>query len=194
MEFTPARVIIISQILLGTSLVLCTILIPRYLFSRNQGGVSNYGTHDATRGLFSFGFAAAASGTLLAGVRLRSRVARRADLHFALCSLGVLYLLVLLSTFSYKSTLSAKYLHELAAMALFVGMLLIASWLAVRGGLTNKSTQLAFIVFCGSFLIATLTLFGYLHLLFGAQIVCGVSFGYFLAHNLQIVETDVPVP
>lgn len=106
----------------------CLIIVPRYFFSLDQGGISNYGTEAQTRGIFILGFGAAALGTLAASLKLPKHTIHKSTLKFGMYLLSLSYMLVLISTFSYKLNDSNKQLHLQAALALFIIMLLAAIW------------------------------------------------------------------
>ncbi len=191
--FRPEWYITAGQIILGICLLGCLVLIPGYFFSYNQGGISNYGTDPRTTWLFVLGFGAATAGVLLAAFRLPQATTRRLQLQVGLVLLAVLYLAVLLSTFSYKMNESYRLLHLYAAIALFLGMFIGASWLrfvAIKDAPTP--TRVAFVVFCIGLIIAILMQAGVLQLLFTAQIVCGIAFGYMLTQGVRLLSGADP--
>ncbi len=182
----PHHYFAIGQIALGLSLLLCLVIIPRYFFRLDQGGVSNYGTEQQTVWLFVFGFGAAALGALLAAARLPTGVVHRRRLQFELVVLAVLYLAVLFSTFSYKDNEAYRQLHVQAALVLFVWMLTSALWLrfvVVRDVIMKR----LFIVLAVGFVLSGLTFLGYLHVLFTAQLVSGIAFGYMMTHGMKVL-------
>ena len=187
MNLRPHHYLLISQIILTASVLLCTIIFPQYLLSTNQGGVSNFGTEDRTRVVFSIGFGAVAVGSWLAARRIRIVAKRLSRLRWGLYLLSCLYLLVLISTFSYKLVPAYRTLHIQAAILLFWGMLALAIWLRII--LNNQSAiRVAFIVFVVGFVTALLTFIGIFHLLFVAQLICGFSFGYILVRGVASLE------
>lgn len=187
MRIRPDQYIAVSQLVLGLCLFICLLLIPRYFFSLDQGGVSNYGTEDRTIGLYTIGFGVAAIGTLFASLKLPVHTPRLAFVRLELLLLSVLYATSLLSTYQYKLNDGFRLLHEQAAIALFVGMLLVTVWL--RFVFANDSkTRRAFIIFCVGFLAAALTLSGFLHVLFTAQLISGISFAYILVRGVSILN------
>lgn len=183
MNRRPDWYIVAGQSILGLCLLVCLVLVPHYFFSRNQGGVSNYGTDPHTRLLFVAGFGAAALGTFLAALALHSSSAASKRFRASLFGISLLYLLVMASTFPYKISPAYRHLHEQAAVTLFAGMLAIVVWLLFTTTRDSK-VNLALALFFLGFITAALTQAGLVHLLFTAQVVCGFSFGYLLKHGV----------
>jgi hypothetical protein len=183
----PQTYFAVGQVVLALCLFTCLAIIPSYFFSFDQGGVSNYGTEPRTTGLFVLGFGVATLCTFLAGRTLPQKTKRRNQLQLGLYVLACLYLLVMLTTFSYKLNETFRELHGYASIALFVGMLVGALWLrfvAVR----DSPGRWAFVVFCVSLGAGVLTVLGVLHLLFTVQLVCGMAFGYMLTHGIAALQ------
>ena len=191
MSLRPERYVAVSQIALGLCLFICLLLTPHYFFSLDQGGVSNYGTENRTIGLFTLGFSLAAIGSLLAGIKIPVHGPKQVIMRLGLLLLSALYGLNLLTTYQYKLNSSSKRLHHQAAVALFIGMLLIVIWLRVVCAKDRKA-KLAFIVFGIGFLASTVTFFGFLHVLFTAQLICGISFAYMLIRCVSLLDHQQP--
>lgn len=187
MTLSSKQHVAFGQIALGLSLFICLLLVPHYLLATNQGGVSNYGTNNTTRILFVFGFGAAALGMFVGATKLPAGPKYARGMKLSMYMLSVLYVLVLLSTFSYKSGAFEKQLHELSALVLFIVMLYQAVQIRFMSA-DDRRLQIAFIIFCAGWLAGILTAFEVLHVLFTAQILCGVSFGYMLTRILGRVK------
>ncbi len=187
MNIRPSQFVAFGQIALGLSLFIALLITPRYFFASDQGGVSNYGAGDQTRPLFIAGFGAAAAGAFIASLKLPNRFNKSYTLKISLCLLSVLYLLVLFSTFAYKSDASAERLHLWAALVLFLFMLGQSLWMwRSRSG--DKRLAAAFALFGIGWFIGILTAFEIVHLLFTAQILSGISFGYMLTRTVRSRE------
>jgi len=191
MSIRPSQSVAIGQIALGLSLFICLLIIPHYFFTLNQGGVSNYGTSEQTRTLFIFGFAAAAAGTLMASLKLPSGSKKTTNLKISLYLLSLLYVLVLVSTFAYKSGDFTKQLHLWAALVLFLFMLCQSLWIR-RSASTDKRLTIAFTLFNFGWIIGILTALEIVHLLFTAQVISGTSFGYMLTRMVKSHEDRTP--
>jgi hypothetical protein len=158
--------------------------VPRYFFSLNQGGISNYGTEPQTKWLYAAGFSGATIGTMLAAIVLPKATKRRLQLRFILLILSALYLVVMVSTFSYKLSPSFQQFHELSALVLFISMLLTSLWLrfiAVKNSYINR----LFIFLCICMALGVLNYLEVLHILFVIEVVTGVIFALQLTHWLQ---------
>lgn len=181
---SPAGYFAAGQIILATCLVICTVLAPGYFFSTNQGGISNYGTNNQTVGLFITGFTAAAVGAVAAASRLRAATMQLRQLRNYLFILAILYILVMLSTFSYKQNDDYRQLHEHVSLALFAYMAFMAVRLRLQSG-ADRHIAAAFGIFLLGLLLGLATLLGPLHTLFTAQVVSAAAFGYMVSRRLK---------
>ncbi len=180
----PHQLFATGQALLGLCLLVCIAIIPSYFFSLDQGGLSNYGTEDKTVWLFVAGFGAASLGAFLAALTLPRSSLRLWQWRAGLLILAGLYLVLMLTTFSYKDNESLRQLHEYAALALFAVMLVEALWLRFTAA-KDPLIKPMFNVFAIGFVLAGLTFAGLLHVLFSAQLLCGVAFGYMVVRGLK---------
>ncbi|MGI9027941.1 MAG: hypothetical protein ACR2FM_03840 [Candidatus Saccharimonadales bacterium] len=188
MTIRSSQYVACGQIALGLSLFICLLINPHYFFATNQGGVSNYGTYDQTRTLFILGFGAAAIGTFMGSIKLPKVSVKMNRLKMGMYLLSSLYLLVMATTFSYKTGGLNKEFHLWAALVLFLVMLYLSIWIRQKTS-AGKRLRNAFIIFCIGSLIGALTAFEIIHLLFTAQVISGVSFGYMLTRIVRICET-----
>ncbi|MGB4758478.1 MAG: hypothetical protein WBP26_00295 [Candidatus Saccharimonadales bacterium] len=172
----------LGQIILGACLAYCLYLIPRYFFSLDQGGVSNYGTLDDTKWVFTAGFAAAAIGALFASITAKGN----STLKFALFVLAVMYAAMLATTFSYKLNDSLNDLHQYTSITLFVVMFIIALWLQFTA--KDSFTKICFAILLLGLIAGALTLAGVIHVLFSVQIVCGVAFAFMITHGIKKLQ------
>jgi len=139
--------------------LLCTLLQPQFLFEHNEGGVSNFGIHALTVVPYSLAFGLSSLFLALAARALPSKTVRR-----LLYILGTLQIFVLASTYPYKLNRSLDNLHILAAIALFVAELAVGVWFAFF--LRKNTANLALLgLQTLGFLLALLTLVGWLHVL-----------------------------
>ena len=186
MKLTHKNYFVYGQLALGLSLLMCLIIIPKYFFSLDQGGVSNYGTDDRTRTFFTIGFGLATLGSLLAARFLPLKISKRLFSRVMLIILATGYLAVLLTTYSYKVNDFYRVLHERTAIGLFVFMLIFALWLRFFVARQNQGVKRWFWLFGAGIVLAGLTILGIIHLLFTAQILSGVAFAFILNNYLKI--------
>lgn len=187
MTIRSSKYVACGQIALGLSLFICLLIYPHYFFSINQGGVSNYGTSEPTRMLFILGFGAAAIGTFIGSIKLPQVTEKIYSLKIGMYSLSLLYVVVMASTFSYKMGGLYRHLHLWSALVLFLVMLYQTLWIRFKTPPDRRLSN-AFILFSIGWLIGILTGFGIIHLLFTAQIISGVSFGYMLTRIVSSYE------
>lgn len=178
MPWTARASALSSVAVLGVTLLGCVVLMPRFLFSTNMGGISNYGVHAATVAPYTLGVVAAALLLLRAAAQLAHSDGHSATA--ALCRLtAVCYLLDLVTTYPYRQGQAWAVLHTDTAILLAVVELLGAvalAWL-IRDPLVR---WLAVTVLAG-FTALSLTHFGWLHILFVAEVVTGGAYGVLLA-------------
>lgn len=185
MNFRPWHYVALSQIILGLCIAACIIIIPHYLFTSNQGGVSNYGTENSTSLLFILGFATVAVGTFVAAIKIPVALVPLRLMRPCLFTISALYGLVLISTIPYKINNAYESLHLFTAFTLFIAIIFFVFY--VRFSLIrDKKIECAFIMFCVGLFGGLLTMFEILAILFTGQLICGISFGYILARTLKI--------
>lgn len=179
----------LGQLVLGLCLFVCLLLKPSYLLGLDQGGVSNYGTDDQTVVLFTIGFSAVVIGSIAAGLTLPHTTKRKRQLSFSLYLLGLLYLLVLVSTFPYKLNSEYEFWHLAAGFCLSLVMLVGVLWL--RFVATNDTIiKRLFVVYMIGFGIALATLSGLVDLLLTVQIICGISFGLMVMQGIKLATKN----
>jgi hypothetical protein len=172
---TAVRYLFLSQCCLYGFLLLCTILMPHFLFERNEGGASNYGVHALTVIPYTLAFGFGGLLLIKAARTVPITAPARKRLRSVLTLLGVLLLIVLATTYPYKLNASLDKLHIFSAQLLFVAELAAGAWFAslLQRGAINL---LLFAVQTIGSILALLTVLGLLHVLFVAQIIAGVAF------------------
>jgi hypothetical protein len=182
MDIPIKKYLLISQLCLLVDLAICLILIPHFLFARNEGGMSNYGIHLKTVLPYSFGFLLAAFFVIKAALTIKAKSNRLHFMRRLLISYSILLLLILISTYGYKTNVYLKNTHIVITIATFWFELLSSAWLS-RVFLWDK-INIGFLVcqFIG-LIIGSLTFFGSLHLLFTSQLITIISFGVILVRS-----------
>jgi hypothetical protein len=190
---TFTRLVVMSQAAFFGLLFVCICLHPGYLFSRNEGGISNFGVHAATVAPFTGAFVAAAC-FLAAASRVAPREvpgARRLATVLAVFA-GIL-VCVLATTYPYQHGLALRDLHFFTGAAAICFEVAVAGWLLAtfdRGAreLTAAAAALA------GFALALLTVVGLVHALFVAQLVTSVAFGVLLVAASTTLERRMREP
>lgn len=166
----------LSQISLWGLLVICTLIIPSVAIS--NGGVSNFGNHLSTVILYTLSFSLSALFLGLAAAAL-TRISRNLQtMAGLLLLLGLLELLVLISTFPRNISWTYSEIHDDLGIVLFAYEFMLAVWFVIKRK-SNNTIAIFLIEFIGS-LIALLTVLRFFHLLFVGQAIGGLGFGLLL--------------
>lgn len=181
---SAVRLLAYAQTALFLGLAICLSLLPHFLFESNEGGISNFGTHATTIVPFSFGFAVCGLLTIQASFSLPRGIASYKDMRGALFILGLLYLVVLSSTYPYKVNHVLDTFHVYASVALIIWNMVLGTWLALFAARDRINGALLCIQYV-AFAFAVLTYVGTVHTLFIVE--CGVSaaFGILLLRSMH---------
>ena len=178
----------LSQLSFFWFLAICTVLMPRFLLERNEGGISNFGVHALTVVPFSLAFTVCAACLWQAAHLLATKTPLAKQFRTVLLGFSILLFLTLLSTYPYKINQSFDAIHIWMGIILFYAELGAAVWLTFKI-VRNKSSYLLLFVGVIGFALATLTLIGWLHLLFISQMVTAAAFGLLLIKAGQAIAT-----
>jgi hypothetical protein len=188
----PARLVLWSQLSLNGFLLVCLALLPKFLFERNEGGVSNYGVHDRTVVFYTLAFGLSA-GLLTAAARSLSVTNKPfTSVKRVFYLLSYLLILVLISTYPYKINQTLDNFHILAGITLFVVELAVSGWFAIFLS-RNKINLVLFGLVVSGFTLAFITFAGRLHVLFAAQLLTSLSFGALIIRTTAAVTTESDV-
>jgi hypothetical protein len=179
MEQAIKKYLLLSQLCLGLSVIICLILIPHFLFSTNEGGMSNYGVHLKTVIPYSLGLVLTSFYSVLAALSIKDKtsILRRLLFGYALA-----LLLVLITTYGYKTNVILKNTHIAVTIVFFWFELGSSAWM-VRRFLSDKINIGLVILQVVGLILGSLTFFGSLHLLFVAQLLTIVPFGLVLVRS-----------
>ena len=173
----------LSQILLFSLLIVCCLIIPSVVI--RNGGVSNFGNHLSTIVPYILGFSLSiiflciAAYTLL---KLNNNLWRMACL---LLILGLLNLLVLLSTFPRHSSWTYSDIHDDIGIVLYAYEFLVSVWIVLKIK-TSKSLLFILIEAIGS-IIGLLSILKIVHFLFIGQFVGALGFGLLLVTIFPVI-------
>lgn len=182
------RCLAASQAVLGLCLLACVAIEPGYLFSLDQGGISNFATLGSTVVPFAAGFSAAAAGAVLAAMALPGAAPFARFTQTLLRALAILYVLAFTTGFRYQETDLERTVHETAVISLFVFMLVATVALRLGPGRRDAGARPWSWVFGVGFVLAALTYFGALHVLFTAQLVSGAAFAVLLVRSSRAIS------
>jgi hypothetical protein len=188
MHRSRASVLVLrSQLVLLGSLLVCTAVMPRFLFSRNMGGVSNFGTHGETVVPYTLGTVAAVWLLWRSATQLRTTCGAGGVVKVTRV-VSVCLLANLITTYAYRSGPTWAAVHSWTATALavaeFGGGLLLLRW--VSGGLCRTAAS-GFIVLGMACLV--LTYLGRLHVLFVAEVTTATGFGLALVAAVRALDS-----
>jgi hypothetical protein len=183
------KYLLISQLCILVALTICLILMPHFLFAKNEGGVSNYGIHLKTVVPYSLGFLIAAFYVIRAAGAIETKSPKLRRLRELLLGYSVILLLVLITTYSYKVNLYLKDTHIGVTILTFWFEFLGAFWLCkvfLRDKLNIGFLAFQFI----GLIMGSLTFLGFFHLLFTAQLITILSFGIIMVRSASIIPND----
>jgi len=184
---SATRLAVISQVGMYGLLFLCLVLKPHFLFERDEGGVSNFGLYKLTIVPYSLAFLIGGASLFLAARRLPSAIPMRVLLSRTLTLISVLLLCVLVSTYTYKVSAPFDEFHIAASVTLFLVEMASGIWFGVRYGRTTASLVILGVQ-CIGFVLSALTCFGVIDVLFVAQMITGIGFGWLL---IKTVSTSI---
>jgi hypothetical protein len=176
----PGVLIVLGQVSMFVFLAISVALHPGFVFKVNEGGISNYGVHLKTAISYSLAFLLCSYFSYRAARLYRPPDVTTRRLRLLLYAYSGLLLLTLLSTYGYKLDVGLKDAHIGVGVVLITFELLASVWIYTQlGGLWDT----AFIVVqLGGFVLAALTFFGALHVLFLGQALADVGFALLLIH------------
>jgi hypothetical protein len=174
---------VLSQLNLVGWLLLSSVFASSVVFT--NGGVSNYGNHYTTAPFYSLAFLAGAIYVYLAAESLMLLDRKFKSLARYLNVLGVLLLLVFVSTFPRRFGVIFSDIHDNVSKILFGYEFLLVLWLLFKRPV-RETIGYAFIMAVGS-LIGFLSSIHVLNLMFVGQMVGGIGFALLLVFVLPKV-------
>jgi hypothetical protein len=173
-----------SQLSLYGFLAVCTALMPQFLFSRNEGGVSNYGIYARTIIPYSLAFGLCGIFLLSAARNLPRKTKLYRSVRNILWLVAGLSFFAVLTTYTYKLTPFLKHIHEVSAISLFFAEFFIGLWFALK--LYRDRLNLLLLALEAVFIaLGALTFFGFLHVLFIAEVGTGIAFGALMVRTIS---------
>lgn len=161
-----------SQVAFAFFIAVCVALHPGVVLKSNEGGLSNYGVHLKTVIPYTLALALA---SLLSYRATRSlHTARRETRHFKLLLLvySGLTLLTLATTFGYTLDTPQRDLHVAVGVVITVFEFAASLWMYY----VVRHLVLVVVVELIGFVLAALTFFGVVHVLFLTQVLIGGAF------------------
>ncbi len=184
MNHGAARYLIYSQLSLLLFLSICTVLMPGFLFSHNEGGMSNYGIHALTVVPYTLAFLLCSICIVRAASLLPLTSRYSHNFRYGLYAAACLFFLVLVTTYPYKTDNLFANLHIAVTVTIFWFQTALAFWMTWRVLKDTLSISIFAIELVG-FGLAFFTFINSLHVLFIAQIITGAAFGTLLVRTAQ---------
>ena len=168
-----------SQIAFALFIAVCVAIHPGEVLKTNEGGLSNYGVYLKT--VIPYTLALALASVLSYRATRSLHTARRETRHFKLLLLDYsgLTLLTLVTTYGYTLDTPQRDLHLAVGVAITVFEFAASLWMyyVVRHLVLVVAVELI------GFVLAVLTFFGVLHVLFLTQVLIGGAFALLLVRT-----------
>jgi hypothetical protein len=165
-----------GQVGFAAFITVCVLLHPGFVLKANEGGISNYGVHAKTFVPYSLGLITASGFSYrAASMRLGSSASTR-PFRLLLRTYSVFLLVTLLTTYGYTLNTPLKELHIVVGVATIVFETAASVWMYR----VTQNNRLAMLIELVGFILAALTFFGAVHLLFASQLVTGGAFAVLL--------------
>lgn len=167
----------LSQLIPLASLILCTLLMPQFLFTHDEGGVSNFGNHALTVIPYCIGFLGGASFLAVAARDIQHRAIKKPVRLLARTLLVIcgLEFLVFISTFPRKFSWTFSEIHNYLGVGQFSVEFLLSVWLVSQIRRRPAFVYLG-IEIIGA-LIALLSVLNVIFYLFVGQVLASIGFG-----------------
>jgi len=174
---------LLGQASLFGFLLICLALTPHFLLEYNEGGVSNYGLYAKTVVPYTLAFGLCGSLTLLAARFIPKGIASYKTLRISLAALGILLIIVLVSTYPYKVNNALNVIHVDVGTALAFLELGLGMWFALVLARDLKNIAFFAVQVIG-FGLGVLTHFGVIHILFITEMLTSFAFGIVLVRTV----------
>ena len=174
----------VGQLSLFIFLFISFLLTPHFLLSTNEGGVSNYGLYAKTVVPYTLGLGLCGVLTIISAHYLPRKVRSYKTLKWSITILGVLYLIILFSTYPYKINATFNAIHIWAGFSLLLAEMIIGSWFGFRINPDRKNLGLLVLLYLG-LSVGVITFFGLVHALFICQLIIAVAFGVLLIRTTK---------
>ena len=173
-----------SQLCLLSFVALCIALHPGLVLKWNEGGLSNYGIHVKTVVPYTLGFALCSFFAFATARTLATRSHLAKQMRLLLNVYGSLVLFSMLSTYGYTLNTPLKLLHVVSGIAIILFGTGASLWMFAR--LRSSRSDAAWLALqLTGFVLALIDFFNVLHVLFLAQLLTGVGFGFLVVHAVR---------
>jgi hypothetical protein len=184
MKSRPYRYAVAGQLSLLFFLAVCLALHPGLVLKWNEAGLSNYGILLQTVVPYSLALGGSSILSVLSARSLASSMRLTSAMGMLLYIYGGLMMLSLLSTYVYKLNAAFRMLHIVSGIATILFWFGASLWMFLRLRSTPMDTVWLCVQLAG-FALAVIDYFNVLHVLFLAQAMTAVGFGFLLVHAVR---------
>jgi hypothetical protein len=189
MKTRASRYVTYGQWNLIVFVIVCISLHPGFVLKRDEGGFSNYGIHIKTVVPYSLTYVGCALFTLL-GATAIPKVTRDAKiLAVMLRAYSFVCLFLLLSTYGYSLNAPLKAIHGALGLIAMVFDPAASVWLFLQMRRSRWDRTLLGVE-CVGLALGIIDFFNVGHVLFAAQAVIAVGFGFLLARGTHLIEGE----
>lgn len=188
-----ARLVARGQLCLWIFLVVCIALHPGLVLKRDEGGLSNFGIHLKTVIPYSLALILGATYSYRATRLMRADDHASVVMRWMLLVYALLLALSLISTYVYKLGNLLNDLHVGINIATALFETTAAVWIAF----TWRADTAMLVIFgfeVSGFVLGALTLTNVVHLVFVAEVLVGVGFGFLLYRSLKLQADPLETP
>jgi heme/copper-type cytochrome/quinol oxidase subunit 4 len=192
MKSRAVALVTYGQVLLAIFLALCVALHPGFVLKANEGGMSNYAIHAKTVAAYTLSLGFPMLFSFLA-TRLFLGNGESLDQYRQLlrCYAWLLFL-TLVSSYVYSLNTALRDLHIVIGAALAIFQVIASAWMyrLLRQRLDGALLAVELV----GFVLAVLTIFGALHVLFLTQVLTSGAFAVLLVRSALKLDTRSRVP
>lgn len=185
--------IVYSQLSLLCFMAVCLALHPSLVLKWNEAGLSNYGIHIKTAVAYTLGLALCSFFAFAAARALGTQSRLAMHVRLLLNVYGGLVLFSMLSTYGYTLNTPLKLLHIVSDIGTILFGTGASLWMFARLRATRSDTVWLAIQIAG-FVLALVDFFKVLHVLFLAQALAGLGFGFLIVHAVRRSSGSIHAP
>jgi hypothetical protein len=184
MKNRPYRYAVAGQLSLLVFLSVCVALHPGLVLKWNEAGLSNYGIHVKTVVPYSLALGGCSILSFMSARSLSSSARLASAMRLLLVVYGGLMMMSLLSTYVYKLNAALRMLHIVCGITTILFGFGASLWMFLMLRSTSRDTVWLCVQLAG-FALAVIDYFNVLHVLFLAQAMTAVGFGFLLARAVR---------
>lgn len=171
------RYAVLSQVLLFLGMVVATVIRPQFFFSFDQGGVSNYGTIPSTIVPYTVALLGCGYYMIKSAIALPAKSELLRSGKLVIHTVGIFFVLMLVSTYPYQQSLTLTYLHQIISNMTVLILLFAGVWLHKNTPVLSQKKHTFLVILISGVTLGFITVVDVVRLLFLAQVLVAVGFG-----------------